>query len=174
MSGSSSVGQASVYEAGDQRNSKESENKHAERYHEGQKNSHLANDSSYVSLLIFPLTTYFDIFREIFHRPSFLFSRHQISLVPIERIINAANIRKLTEDQRSIANKLGAAEHDAGGNRKEISKEAQEAKQDPTLPVNPSPPLLLPSVSKKKRRKEKGLGYTEEREELLKHSYTTN
>lgn len=46
MSGSSSVGQASVYEAGDQRNSKESESKHAERYHEGQKNSHLANDSS--------------------------------------------------------------------------------------------------------------------------------
>lgn len=46
MSGSSSVGQASVYEAGDQRNSKESETKHAERYHEGQKNSHLANDSS--------------------------------------------------------------------------------------------------------------------------------
>lgn len=39
------------------------------------------------------------------------------------------------EDQRSIANKLGEAEHDAGDKHKEISKEAQEAKQDPTLPV---------------------------------------
>ncbi len=53
MSGTSSVGQASVYEAGDQRNSKESESKHAERYHEGQKNSHLANDSSTFSLFNF-------------------------------------------------------------------------------------------------------------------------
>lgn len=42
---------------------------------------------------------------------------------------------KDTEDQRSIANKLGAAEHDAEYKHKEISIEAQEAKQDPTLPV---------------------------------------
>ena len=49
---------------------------------------------------------------------------------------------KDTEDQRSIANKLGAAEHDAGYKHEEISIEAQEAKQDPTLPVkipHPSP-----------------------------------
>ncbi len=46
MSGTSSVGQASVYEAGDQRNSKDSESKGAERYHEGKSNSHVANDSS--------------------------------------------------------------------------------------------------------------------------------
>lgn len=62
--------------------------------------------------------------------------------------------QKLTEDQRSIANKLGAAEHDAGDNHKEIIKEAQEAKQDPTLPVNPPPPP--PPVSKQHYNKRKG------------------
>ncbi|GAB7346884.1 hypothetical protein MBLNU459_g1964t1 [Dothideomycetes sp. NU459] len=43
MSGTSNVGQASVYEAGDQRNSKDSENT-ADRFHEGKENSHKAND----------------------------------------------------------------------------------------------------------------------------------
>ena len=46
MSGTSSVGGRGVYEAGDQRNSKDSETNIAERYHEGQPNSHKANDSS--------------------------------------------------------------------------------------------------------------------------------
>ena len=46
MSGNSSVGQSSVYEAGDQRNYKDSELNDAERYNEGKANSHLANDSS--------------------------------------------------------------------------------------------------------------------------------
>ena len=46
MSGNSSVGQASVYEAGDQRNSKDSENNDAERFHQGKAHSHKANDSS--------------------------------------------------------------------------------------------------------------------------------
>lgn len=56
---------------------------------------------------------------------------------------------KGTEDQRSIANKLGAAEHDAGDKHKEISKEAQEAKQDPTLPVKiPHPHTPPRPVSK--------------------------
>ncbi|KAI9803338.1 MAG: hypothetical protein M1833_000855 [Piccolia ochrophora] len=45
MSGTSSVGTSSVYEAGDQRNSKDSEIKDKERYKEGQPNSHKANDS---------------------------------------------------------------------------------------------------------------------------------
>lgn len=72
MSGYSSVGQASVYEAGDQRNSKESENKPAERYHEGQKNSHLANDSSSFPSS-FPLTTS-TYFEESFTGPLFSFS----------------------------------------------------------------------------------------------------
>ncbi|MCJ1261566.1 hypothetical protein MMC22_001431 [Lobaria immixta] len=45
MSGNSSVGQGSVYEAGDQRNYKDSEIQHADRYHEGTANSHKANDS---------------------------------------------------------------------------------------------------------------------------------
>ena len=46
MSGTSSVGQASVYEAGDQRNVKDSEQNTAERFKEGQPHSHQANDSS--------------------------------------------------------------------------------------------------------------------------------
>ncbi|KAI4132439.1 MAG: hypothetical protein LQ347_002584 [Umbilicaria vellea] len=45
MSGTSNVGQASVYEAGDQRNSKDSETNTADRFHEGKENSHKANDS---------------------------------------------------------------------------------------------------------------------------------
>ncbi|MCJ1252355.1 hypothetical protein MMC24_000160 [Lignoscripta atroalba] len=45
MSGTSSVGQSSVYEAGDQRNYKKDEIKDAERYKEGKPNSHKANDS---------------------------------------------------------------------------------------------------------------------------------
>ncbi|KAF2010087.1 hypothetical protein BU24DRAFT_414525 [Aaosphaeria arxii CBS 175.79] len=44
MSGNSSVGNSSVYEAGDQRNYKQSENQ-PERFHEGKENSHLALDS---------------------------------------------------------------------------------------------------------------------------------
>ncbi|KAI9703879.1 MAG: hypothetical protein M1836_007651 [Candelina mexicana] len=45
MSGTSSVGQGSVYEAGDQRNYKNSEINEAERFKEGKANSHKANDS---------------------------------------------------------------------------------------------------------------------------------
>ncbi|KAL9596763.1 MAG: hypothetical protein Q9219_005588 [cf. Caloplaca sp. 3 TL-2023] len=45
MSGTSSVGGRGVYEAGDQRNYKDSEINEAERYKEGQPNSHLATDS---------------------------------------------------------------------------------------------------------------------------------
>ncbi|KAI9667595.1 MAG: hypothetical protein M1821_000411 [Bathelium mastoideum] len=45
MSGTSSVGNSQVYEAGDQRNYKDSEINDAERYKEGKPNSHLANDS---------------------------------------------------------------------------------------------------------------------------------
>ena len=46
MSGQSSVGTAAVYEAGDQRNLKDSEIPKADRYNEGVKNSHVPNDSS--------------------------------------------------------------------------------------------------------------------------------
>lgn len=46
MSGNSSVGTSGVYEAGDQRNLKNSEIPQPERYEEGKENSHLANDSS--------------------------------------------------------------------------------------------------------------------------------
>ncbi len=49
MSGTSSVGQSSVYEAGDQKNVPKSEIYQAKkdaRFHEGKENSHKANDSS--------------------------------------------------------------------------------------------------------------------------------
>ena len=46
MSGTSNVGGPGVYEAGDQRNVKDSEVNDRERYKEGQPNSHVATDSS--------------------------------------------------------------------------------------------------------------------------------
>ncbi|KAI0400055.1 hypothetical protein F4802DRAFT_510881 [Xylaria palmicola] len=45
MSGYSNVGNRGVYEAGDQRNYKDSELPGPERYEEGVQNSHLPNDS---------------------------------------------------------------------------------------------------------------------------------
>ena len=48
MSGTSSVGNSTVYEAGDQRNAKNSEEGGPERYNEGVSNSHKPNDSSMV------------------------------------------------------------------------------------------------------------------------------
>ena len=51
MSGYSSVGNSAVYEAGDQRNVKNSEIETADRYNEGNVNSHQANDSSMFSKL---------------------------------------------------------------------------------------------------------------------------
>ena len=49
MSGTSNVGNSQVYEAGDQRNYKDSELEEAKkenRFHEGKENSHKAQDSS--------------------------------------------------------------------------------------------------------------------------------
>jgi hypothetical protein len=49
MSGTSNVGQSSVYEAGDQRNVPQSEidqQKKDDRFHEGKEHSHKANDAS--------------------------------------------------------------------------------------------------------------------------------
>ncbi|PFH60635.1 hypothetical protein XA68_10595 [Ophiocordyceps unilateralis] len=45
MSGNSSVGNRGVYEAGDQRNPKQSDKESDERYEQGQPNSHQLNDS---------------------------------------------------------------------------------------------------------------------------------
>ncbi|KZL86028.1 hypothetical protein CI238_08065 [Colletotrichum incanum] len=45
MSGNSSVGTSGVYEAGDQRNVKNSELDTGDRFHEGKEHSHLGNDS---------------------------------------------------------------------------------------------------------------------------------
>ncbi|KAK3330562.1 hypothetical protein B0H66DRAFT_527910 [Apodospora peruviana] len=81
MSGNSNVGDSGVYEAGDQRNAKQSEQQTSDRFEEGKPNSHIATDS---------------------------------------------------KDQRSIANRLAAAE------RPEHDEESQETKlykKDPTLPA---------------------------------------
>jgi hypothetical protein len=53
MSGTSNVGNRGVYEAGDQRNFKESEEQKAERFHEGKPHSHKANDSSMMTFTSF-------------------------------------------------------------------------------------------------------------------------
>lgn len=62
MSGNSNVGNAGVYEAGDQRTVKDSvieEQKKENRFHEGKENSHLANDSStFIHLLFLPSRTH--------------------------------------------------------------------------------------------------------------------
>ncbi len=46
MSGTSNVGSSQVYEAGDQRNYKDSELNEKDRYREGKEHSHKANDAS--------------------------------------------------------------------------------------------------------------------------------
>lgn len=46
MHGNSSVGTSGLYEAGDQRNLKNSEMPAPERYEEGKENSHITTDSS--------------------------------------------------------------------------------------------------------------------------------
>lgn len=140
MSGNSSVGQASVYEAGDQRNSKDSEIQHPDRFHEGQVNSHKANDSSTFSRM------------SVLQRNKWFW------------------FKLWTEDQRTIANKLAreekvccfivpssisnwlrirswhwltCARHLQRQNEPEpISKEAAESQIDPTLPVSLSLILL--------------------------------
>ena len=83
MSGQSSVGQHGVYEAGDQRNYKDSEEKkmNSDPYHEGKEHSHKNLDS---------------------------------------------------KDERSIANKLAAAEKEDGP---KDSAEVAQSKRDPTLPA---------------------------------------
>ena len=81
MSGTSNVGQGSVYEAGDQRNAKDSEINEAERYKEGKENSHKANDSSMSS----PIPAHFKTKKH---------AKHPFC----------------TEDERSIANKLAREE----------------------------------------------------------------
>lgn len=49
MSGNSNVGNRGVYEAGDQRNAKDSEENTAERFHEGKENAHRLDDPSMAS-----------------------------------------------------------------------------------------------------------------------------
>ncbi len=57
MSGTSNVGSSQVYEAGDQRNYKDSEINEKDRYREGKEHSHKANDPS----MFFPQTSSRDL-----------------------------------------------------------------------------------------------------------------
>lgn len=101
MSGYSNVGQRSVYEAGDQRNYKDSEIKemNSDPYHEGKVNSHKNLDSSKLSSSSW----------------------------------NWAILTAPIEDERSIANKLAAAEYEK---EPRDDLETQQLKKDPTLPVS--------------------------------------
>jgi hypothetical protein len=107
MSGTSNVGNRGVYEAGDQRTSKDSEEQHAERYHEGKENSHKANDSSTVI-------------------PDML--KIQNSKWPICSHLSL-------EDERSIANRLGREEK-REHEEEEESLQKKQIEKDPTLPVS--------------------------------------
>lgn len=51
MPGYSNVGKRSVYEAGDQRNVKDSEKATKERFHEGKEGSHIGTDSSQFDII---------------------------------------------------------------------------------------------------------------------------
>lgn len=59
MSGDSSVGNAAVYEAGDQRNASDAQKQEdqPERFEEGKENAHKENDSSQWIFLLFPTTS---------------------------------------------------------------------------------------------------------------------
>lgn len=76
MSGYSKVGTSGVYEAGDQRNYKASEEPRPERYEEGVGNSHLPNDSSMLHIAEWHRPTKYpgaDMFHrgpEIYRQPS--------------------------------------------------------------------------------------------------------
>lgn len=103
MSGQSNVGNAQVYEAGDQRNPPNSEQNQATPYEEGKANSHNVNDPS------------------IAHTPFFR---------PPQPL--TAN----SEDQRSIGNRLAAAEpQNDDSSRKNLDAESKAAQKDPTLPA---------------------------------------
>lgn len=54
MSGTSNVGSSHVYEAGDQRNYKDSEINEKDRYREGKEHSHKNDDSSTLPGLLKP------------------------------------------------------------------------------------------------------------------------
>lgn len=102
MTGTSSVGPISVNGAGDQRNVKNSELEHAERYEEGKVNSHNTDDPSKT---LFPC---------------------------LDSSVKSI-LTKITEDQRSIANRLAAEEKK--DDEPKDDKETALSKKDPTLPV---------------------------------------
>ncbi len=89
----SNVGSSGVYEAGDQRNQKDSEIRDAkkeDRFEEGKENSHVATDSSMWPRQLQPLS--------------------QTPLLYAGTSYNASILMLPTEDQRSIANRLASAE----------------------------------------------------------------
>lgn len=108
MHGNSSVGTSAVYEAGDQRNVKNSEVPHAERYEEGKVNSHDTHDSSKYNPAPPPPP------------------------VPGHHFNSAVILTQLEEDQRSLANRLAAEEHKS---EPHDDRETAMSKKDSTLPA---------------------------------------
>jgi hypothetical protein len=102
----SNVGNSQIYEAGDQRNYKDSELREAKeeaRFHEGKENSHKALDSS---------------------------TSPQLTCLPPQ----PHPLTSLTEDERSIANKLEREEkREKEGEDKSL--EDRQREQDATLPA---------------------------------------
>lgn len=105
MSGQSNVGNSGVYEAGDQRNYKDSEIKQAQeekRFHEGKPHSHLAQDSSK-------------------------------TLSPM--LFSSPSANPYAEDERSIANKLEREKKREDEPDNNLSEEDRASQLDPTLPA---------------------------------------
>jgi len=106
---SSNVGNSQVYEAGDQRvppDSQKAENQ-AEPYEEGKKNSHKDNDSSKST------------------------SASSCSLLHV--ILHILTF--ISEDERSIANRLAAASDQNDSSSGKGDAESRAAQQDATLPA---------------------------------------
>lgn len=119
---SSNVGNASTYEAGDQRNMSNDEKRGKEneqgdneqRFHEGKPNSHKAQDSSMSASSSFS----YRVFTQFGH----VFVKHPLTYS--------------TEDERSIANKLERETKREGDiAESEDSEEVKALKKDPTAPA---------------------------------------
>ena len=118
MSGNSNVGTSAVYEAGDQRTSKNSELDQGERYKQGKPNSHLANDSSMFRLV--KIQNWRDSMLTIFTEDERSIAN---KLAREEKVRNCLQIRTLlTASQRQNESDF-------------ISEEAADSQKDPTLPV---------------------------------------
>ena len=143
MSGQSSVGTSGVYEAGDQRNYKDADKpeNQAVPYEEGKPNSHQDNDSSkFFSWSHCPrgektsLSLSLSLSIEIPTSVSVSILSGLSKAPPLTT--SSLSLSSPTEDQRSIANRLAAADStndNSSGKTKDAETKAGEI--DPTLPA---------------------------------------